>query len=99
MLGAILFYKGASANYIENFSINYERIKMVILLLCLITIFIAYYNVDPGGYITKYFGESMLITIILSVFAFLYLIIILLNQYNHINFFFFTKLFIYIMDH
>ena len=76
-LGAILFYKGASANYIEDFSINYERIKMVILLLCLITVFIAYYNVDPGGYITKYFGESMLITIILSVFAFLYLIIIL----------------------
>ena len=39
VLGAILFYKGASANYIENFSINYERIKMVILLLCLITVF------------------------------------------------------------
>jgi hypothetical protein len=33
--------------------------------------------VDPGGYFTKYFGESMLLTIILSVFAFLYLIIIL----------------------
>jgi hypothetical protein len=77
LLGAILFYKGASTNYIENFSVNYERIKMVILLLCLITVFIAYYNVDPGGYFEKYFGESMLLTIILSVFAFLYLIIIL----------------------
>jgi hypothetical protein len=77
LLGAILFYKGASANYIENFSVNYERIKMVILLLCLITVFIAYYNVDPGGYFEKYFGESMLLTIILSAFAFLYLIIIL----------------------
>jgi hypothetical protein len=77
LLGAILFYKGASTNYIENFSVNYERIKMIILLLCLITVFIAYYNVDPGGYFEKYFGESMLLTIILSVFAFLYLIIIL----------------------
>jgi hypothetical protein len=77
LLGAILFYQGASTNYIENFNINYERIKMVILLLCLITVFITYYNVDPGGYITKYFGESMLITIILSVFTFLYLVIIL----------------------
>ena len=77
LLGAILFYQGASTNYIENFSVNYERIKMVILLLCLITVFITYYNVDPGGYITKYFGESMLITIILSVFTFLYLVIIL----------------------
>jgi hypothetical protein len=77
LVGAILFYKGASANYIENFSVNYERIKMIILLLCLITVFIAYYNVDPGGYIAQYFGESMLLTIILSAFAFLYLIIIL----------------------
>ena len=77
LLGAVLFFKGASTNYIENFSVNYERIKMVILLLCLITVFIAYYNVDPGGYFKKYFGESMLLTIILSVFAFLYLIIIL----------------------
>ena len=65
LVGAILFYKGASANYIENFSINYERIKMVILLLCLITVFIAYYNVDPGGYITKYFGSSFLLTTII----------------------------------
>jgi hypothetical protein len=77
LIGTALFYKSASANYIENFSVNYERIKMIILLLCLITVFITYYNVDPGGYFTKYFGESMLLTIILSVFAFLYLIIIL----------------------
>ena len=76
-LGAFLFYKGMGTSYIENFNVNYERIKMMIIMLCLITVFIAYYNVDPGGYIEKYFGSSLLITIILSVFAFLYLIIIL----------------------
>ena len=77
LLGIILFYKGIKTSYIEDFSINYERIKMMIIMLCLITVFITYYNIDPGGYINKYFGSSLLITIILTVFAFLYLIIIL----------------------
>jgi len=77
LLGVFLFYKGMESNYIEDFNVNYERIKMIIIMLCLITIFIVYFNVDPGGYITEYFGFSLLLTIILSVFAFLYLIIIL----------------------
>ena len=76
-IGAFLFYKGFTKEYMNNFSINYERIKIMILLFCLITIFTVYYNIDPGGYIHKYFGYSFLITIILSVFAFLYLLIIL----------------------
>jgi hypothetical protein len=49
----------------------------MILLFCLITVFIIYYNVDPGDYITKYFGYSFLLTIIITVFAFLYLLIVL----------------------
>jgi hypothetical protein len=77
LLGIILFYKGIKTSYIEDFNINYERIKMMIIMLCLITVFITYYNIDPGGYINEYFGSSLLITIILTVFAFLYLIIIL----------------------
>jgi len=77
LLGAGLFYKGMKTNYIENFNVNYERIKMMIIMLCLITVSIVYYNIDPGGYISEYFGQSLLLTIVLSVFAFLYLIIIL----------------------
>ena len=77
ILTAIMFYKGTTINYIENFNINYERIKCIILFLCLITIFIIYYSVDPGGYIKKYFGSSLLLTIVLSVFSLLYLIIML----------------------
>ena len=76
-LGCLMFYKGLSNNYITEFNANYERIKMMILFFCLITIFIIYYNTDPGGYIEKYFGYSLLLTIIISVFAFLYLIIVL----------------------
>jgi hypothetical protein len=77
LLTGYMFYKGFSTNYVENFNINYERIKTIILFLCLITISIIYYSVDPGGYITKYYGSSLLITILLAVFSLLYLIIVL----------------------
>ncbi len=77
LLGSFIFYKSTSDNYISNFNVNYERIKTMIMLFCLIAIFIVYYNVDPGGFIQKYFGYSMLLTIVITVFAFLYLMIIL----------------------
>ena len=77
LLSSFMFYKGASTNYIESFNINYERIKTIILFLCFITIIIVYYSVDPGGLVNKYFGSSLLLTILLAVFSFLYLIIIL----------------------
>ena len=95
LLGAFMFYKSLKSNFITEFNVNYERIKMMILFFCLITILITYYNVDPGGYIQKNFGYSLLITILLSVFAFLYLIIVLtltdskssnvLNQFSKIS--------------
>jgi hypothetical protein len=77
ILGSVMFYKSLNNNYITEFNVNYERIKTMILFFCLITIFIIYYNTDPGGYIEKYFGYSLLLTIIISVFAFLYLVIVL----------------------
>jgi hypothetical protein len=76
-ISAFMFYKGSTQNYLDKFNLNYERIKTMIMFFCLITIFIIYYNTDPGGYINKYFGYTMLLTIIISVFAFLYLIIVL----------------------
>lgn len=76
-LGAFSFYKGASYDYVVKFSINYERIKMLILLFCLITLIITFYNINPGGDAQKYFGYSLLLTIIISAFSFLYLIILL----------------------
>lgn len=76
-LAALSFYKATTDNYIEKFNINYERIKMIILLFCLITIIITFYNVNPGGSAQKYFGYSLLLTIIIAVFGFLYLIILM----------------------
>jgi hypothetical protein len=72
-----VFNKGVQTNYVEEYNINYERIKSIILFFCFITTIIVYYNIDPGGYITKYFGSSLIFTIILSVFAFLYMVILL----------------------
>ena len=77
LLGIFMFYKGYSENYAAEFNVNYERIKTMILLFCLITIFIIYYNIDPGGYIQQNFGYTLLLTIIVTVFAFLYLMIVL----------------------
>jgi hypothetical protein len=77
LLSGFMFYKGASINYVDDFNINYERIKTLILILCLITIIIVYYSVDPGGLFNKYFGSSLLLTILLAVFSLLYLIIVL----------------------
>ena len=77
LLGAFMFYKGSTQNYIDKFNVNYERIKTIIILFCLITVFIIYYNTDPGGYIQKYFGYTLLLTIITAVFGFLYLMIVL----------------------
>ena len=84
LLGMYLFSLSAKANYVEVFNINYERIKSVILLFCVITSMIVYYCVDPGGLAHEYFGYLLVLTIIMSVFAFLYLMIILtLPDTNH----------------
>jgi len=77
ILGFISFYMSFKNNYLEQLNINYERIKSMILFFCLITIIIVYYNNDPGGIISDYFGYSLMLTIITSVFAFLYLIILI----------------------
>jgi hypothetical protein len=77
ILGVFSFYKSVNAKYISEFDVNYERIKSIILLFCLITVYITYYNTDPGGYISEYFGYTLLLTIIIAVFAFLYLVIVL----------------------
>jgi hypothetical protein len=77
-LGVFSFYKSTSSpNLGEKFNANYERIKMLILFFCLITLIITFYNINPGGDASKYFGFSLLISIIISVFAFLYIIILL----------------------
>ena len=77
LLGVVTYYKSLSTSYVSDFNINYERIKMLILLLCLLTISIVYYCVNPGGLITKYFGYSLILTMVLFGLGLLYLIVLM----------------------
>jgi hypothetical protein len=85
ILGIFVFYKGLTHSYINEFNINYERIKTIIIFFCLIVTFIIFYNEDPGGYISEYFGYTFLISIIIAVFGFLYLIIVLTLPDNYVQ--------------
>ena len=85
ILGVFVFYMAGSYSYVDNFNINYERIKAIILFFCLIITFIVFYNEDPGGYITKYFGYTSVISIVIAVFAFLYLVIVLTLPDKYVN--------------
>lgn len=77
LVGLFTFYKATTQNLVDEFNVNYERIKMMILFLCLLTVIIVYYNIDPGGYIKEYFGYSLLLTIITAAFGLVYLITLL----------------------
>ena len=76
-LGAFSFYKGTIENYVQKFNINYERIKSLIMLFCLIALVVTFNNVNSGELSSKYFDYSFFLTIILAVFALLYVIILM----------------------
>jgi len=86
LLTAIVFIKAFKSNYI---TVAYEKIKSLVMFVCLIAIMIVYYNIDPGGIIQKYFGYSMLLIIIMAAFSLMYMLITLSetnnNQISKIN--------------
>jgi hypothetical protein len=90
-LGTFSFYKGITDNYLEKFNINYERIKSLVLLFCLVSLIITFYNINSSAAVSQYFQYLLTFTIILSVFAFLYVIILMtlpgqqnIRQYNRL---------------
>lgn len=62
---------------LQKKNLNFERIKAIILFLCLLTISIVYYTVDPGGLISRYFGTSLLLAILFGAFSLVFLIVTL----------------------
>jgi hypothetical protein len=58
----------------SKINVNYERLKYFILLLCLIAIITIFYTINPGGYMTKYFGQTFSVAIAMMVFGFLFLV-------------------------
>jgi len=78
ILTIYMLYKSSFATLTPTFNFNYERIKTLITFLCMITIFILFYIVDPGGYVSKYFGSTSIITIMVAILSFAYVLILLL---------------------
>ncbi len=77
LFSIIIFFYTFKNDYTLNYNVSYERIKTIIILFCMLTLFILYYNIDPGNYIKKYMGYSLLLTILLTAFIFMYLILLL----------------------
>ena len=77
IVAVILFTISFQTNYLYDFDLNYERIKTIIMYFCFITICITYYSINPGDYITKNFNTSLLLTSIIGILGFIYLIVLL----------------------
>jgi hypothetical protein len=65
-----------SLNIAENHNplfYNSEKVKFSIISVCFIITLILFYNKNPGGYIQKYLGGTLLLTILFAVFGLLYM--------------------------
>ncbi len=74
LIGIFLFYLAMEKGQLYGFDLNYERVKYAIIYFCLIVFMLLFYTVDPGGYLKTYFGPSLVVTILLAIFGFLYLV-------------------------
>lgn len=85
MVSIFLFYRALSKNDKKNEKTNIEseRIKSIILFLCIIVISILLYSVDPGGLVYTYVGPNFIFTILLGVFGFLYINMLLAYPNQH----------------
>lgn len=68
----MVFSKALKRDYLVE-DVDLERIKMMCINFCFMFVLITYYNIDPGNMFNKYFGKSFLISVLVSVFMFLYL--------------------------
>jgi hypothetical protein len=74
LIGIYLFYLAMEKGTLYGLDLNYERIKYALIYFCLLVFILLFYTVDPGGYLKTYFGPSLIITILLAIFGFLYLL-------------------------
>jgi len=82
--GFWLFYKQimdkALAENSNINSINFTRTKYTLLYFCFIVFLLIFYNIDPGQYVTQYFGPNLIVTILLLLFGFLYLLVLFIPE-------------------
>jgi hypothetical protein len=77
LISAAVFYNGLRSNFGSQYNITYERIKTMIIYFCFLALIITYNSIAPGNFIKDYYGSSLLITILLGIFGFLYLLVLL----------------------
>jgi Concanavalin A-like lectin/glucanases superfamily len=70
ILGSILFYQNMNKAIGQSAS----QIKYSIVYFCLILFLSVLYFLNPAGYISQYMGPYLVVSIILTVFGFLYLL-------------------------
>jgi len=77
VVGAVAFMASATSSYAQQYrNMSYERIKAMVMLFCMFALIITFYNINPGNAAHKYFGYPMILTIVLTVFALVYVIVL-----------------------
>lgn len=77
VVGCVSLVASASSNYVKEYrNMTYERIKGMVMLCCMLALIITLYVLNPGGAVSKYFGFSMVLTIVMTVFAMVYVIVL-----------------------
>ena len=79
LFGVYLFYINISSTIQGFLLVNQlqDRIKFSIIYFCLLVFLILFYSVDPNQYISTYFGPYLIVSILLAVFGFLYLLVLM----------------------
>lgn len=78
LLGIAAFYQGFQLVPGAAFNLSFERVKVLVLFLCLITTFCTFYYHDPGHIVREQFGYAFLLAMVLAAFLFVYLIVLML---------------------
>jgi len=82
--GFYLFYREITQKALSEYAgintINFSRIRYTLLYFCFIVFLLIFYCVNPGGYVTMYFGPTFIFSILLLVFGFLYLLVLFVPE-------------------
>ena len=69
-------FSGALLTSFIDSNSMYNQINTIILFFCFLTTVILFYAVDPGNYIRSNFGYLSLISMLIGIFGFVYLLIL-----------------------
>ena len=72
-LGVLSFYLSSSTNFISSFNMSYERIKMMILFLCLFASFATFYSTTQKS---NSISTMSVLLMVATIFAFLYTLVL-----------------------